>query len=268
MTTEDPLLSSFDDAIKTDRSESALARNVARGLGHEGWAIYTEVPLRTWLPDAPTGIADIVAVSHGLAMVVEVKRSFSLTLIEQAAEWTRFVPLVVMALPGSAHSTRHALRDHLCQHFGLGLCRDAGNGNIVWDRRPKLLRHHLRNVARIQDSLTDPMQAAEAGERWAYRETPYQRMMTEVRILIAECGPVPVKVLIEALDRPGKNPYSSRTYLARNLVHGIRAYEPDLAIGADSRVIWTPTQCAKGDKYIGIVMATAARRVSIAHPLL
>lgn len=256
--------------IKAD--EAYIASAVADNLTDEGWDVYAEVRLGAWVDGAPNhGICDLVAVRGPLAMFVECKRSLSFDLFEQAAEWTRFVPLVAVATFSDA-SNRTEFRKRVASHFGFGLARVLKPGAYTmhpWIVRPRLLRHNLRNVARIREALSDAMRLSTAGASATYRHTPYQNTMNEIRAILATAGPLPIRDLLAYLERTDtygqpRHHYSSRASLAGGLAKSIGAIEPDIRRRGDI-VSWHPEDCRRDGEYIAYIQRLALIRCAELH---
>jgi len=247
----------------TEGAEAVLARTVAADLEMQGWDCYYEVSLQRAFPDLDlNGICDIVAVQGRLAMAVECKTSLSLDLMEQAIEWTRVFPLVAIAVPAAKLSRKRALRDHLADFFRLGQ-GEVSEFGVAWTRRARLHRPNIDRVPAIRSALS-PMQklAIPGAQVNANRETPYQRTITEVRIHLAQHGPMPIRELVAHLKAAGGHHYASDAGVGPGILSAIRTIEPDLII-SQGRVGWLPGKCARGDAYIAQVRDTAIRRAQL-----
>lgn len=269
-------------AVAAKTTEADLAEVLTWQLQAEQWEIWPEVALGKFLPQlADTHrVVDLVATKGNLAMAIEVKLTPSLTVFEQAIEWTRIFPMVVIAVPYGTRSGRRLLRTHLTEHFGLGLVEISGNAlnPCHWERRPRLHRANLRHVPAITSALTPAMQLARAGARHSYRHSPYQETFSEIRIALAQFGPMSMKQIIDYLraDERGRprHHYSSiasaKTSIARS-IHGapdgkggIRVYEPDITRGDDGLYRWNPDLCRHGQDYAGRLVDCAGRRRQLA----
>lgn len=244
------------------KSEAAVAHGIALGLIDQGWDVYGEVRLSEFLPrrGLPEGILDLAAIKGPFALAVEVKKSFSLTLLEQAIEWTKIFPLVAVAVPAGAAGNKKGLRNHLREYFGLGVYTSfGGNLSVVSDAR--LLRHNLRNVPDIRGALDERMKISVPGASATYRHSRYQDFVWYIRLALAEKGPMRQKELIQSvMDAGGIYHYSSAAVMKRQLHEAISSMEPDFALSAESIVTWLPEKCPHGAEYVERVRRAAGYR--------
>ncbi len=246
--------------------ERAIAGRVVENLALEGWSLYQEVPVAALLDKQTTRglterhhvpwqtVCDIVAIKGSLAMAVEVKKSWSLALIDQAISWTAIFPLVAMAVPDVAGSSQHIrLKEHLREHFKIGLCAVSQN-HLFWRYRPQLLRHNIQFAPSLKSILTESMQTvSQAGSVSTYRQTPYQKTMEIVRSLLAEKGPMKISDLMFYLDENALHHWSSKSSMKSGLLAAINDYEPDLVRNNDM-ISWHPQFCKKSVDYINHII--------------
>lgn len=264
--------------MNTKLTEAELADCVVAHLQDEGWSVYPEVAIGKFLPElADTHrVVDLVALRGTIAMAVELKLGLGFTLFEQAAQWTALFPLVAVAVPGQALCSPRLLHEHLFDHFGLGVASvyPTDLQPVRWRRRARLHRSMLRHVPAIAASLSAEMRLARAGAKHTYRHSPYQETFKEIRIALAQHGPLELKLLLDYLRDDGqgrpRHHYSSTASLRSSVlkaIHGIpdgkggiHIAEPDIVRDADGRYIWTPALCRRGPEYADRLMATASRR--------
>lgn len=255
--------------------EAYIGRQVAMILADEGWDVYAEVPLGAWLKDAPAhGICDLIAVRGALSICVECKKSLSFDLFEQAAEWTRFSPLVAVATFSDV-SNRQEFRMGVARHFGFGIIRvlkHGGHSMHPWLLRPRLLRQNLRNVPSIREALSDAMRLSIAGAAATYRHTPYQSTMNEVRAMLAAVGPLLLRDIftyLEQTDAYGqpRHHYSSRASLCASLIKSFAGVEADIQRDGDL-ISWHPERCSRDAAYIEYIHRLAAARYADMKRLL
>lgn len=252
--------------------EQDLAAAVVAHLVDEGWDCYPEVAVGDFVPTPVTGICDIVAVKPALAMAVEVKRSLSFDLILQAARWTRTFPLVLAVSAARARWLDvDVLRRLVGEGLGVGL---ALVGSIAWPRvrviqSPRLLRHNLSRVDSIRRAMRPMMKLATPGARATFRWSVYEETMSEVRVTLAQFGPLPLSVLIDELERSSCHHYSSRASFVSGLYAATSPHrttgeirEPDLRREGGA-VRWCPERCRKPREYVDRLLAAASRRASI-----
>jgi hypothetical protein len=263
-------------------TEADLAEVLTWQLQEEGWSIWPEVAIGKFLPNLidTSRVIDLVATKGNLAMAIEAKLTPSLTVFEQAVEWTRVFPMVVVAVPYGTRGSLRLLRDHVTEHFGLGFVQVSKNAvsPCHWDRRPRLHRANLRNVSAIASALSPAMQLARAGARHSYRHSPYQETFSEIRVALAQFGPMSLQQLLDYLkaDEKGRprHHYSSlasaRSSIASS-IHGapdgnggIRINEPDIVRNDDGRYAWHPERCRHSKEYAQRLVDCAGRRKAMA----
>lgn len=263
MTSSDRKPRTYADAVRDakPKSEAEIAKAVASKLEGEGWSCFSEVRIQEFvrgIKDCPNGIADLVAVRGNLAMIVEAKMSFGLSVLEQAIEWTRVSPLVVVATASAGIGHKDGLKAHLQRYFGLGLYT-VSNGYTSYRFSPRLLRHNLANVDAIRACLDDRMKLSTAGASTTFRMSPYQDMTWHLRLLLAQHGPMTMKRLIELISaRDDRFHYASAASMKQQIRAAIQSYEEDLKFDqATSIVTWVPELCSKGEKYAERVKSVA-----------
>ena len=111
--------------MATPMRETDLAARVVAWLRDRGLTVYQEVKVA--YGDC---VADLVVDVNGRAWVIEVKRSLGLTVIRQAANWTRRVPRVSVAVPETAPQPDGLRGPSADRRFAYQLCKDRGIGII------------------------------------------------------------------------------------------------------------------------------------------
>ncbi len=253
-------------------TESDLARWAIQHLQAEEWDCYPEVAVGKLLSSAATKeigarfgerIADVVAIRGDLAMIIECKKSYSLSLLEQAVEWTRLSPLVAVAVPSATTGYKTVLKEHFRNHFGVGMYCVSPH---ALSRRyaPRLLRHNLRWVEHIKSVLSAEMKLSVAGASQTWRRSPYQDTLLEVRCALADSDGISMRELFARLDDDQgdmRHHYSSSASMKASIGSMIRGViEPDIGIDARGLVVWTPEKCTKGPAYVAHVKEVAERR--------
>lgn len=134
-------------------SEIELARPIIPWLQEMQWDVYEEVQCMMY-----GQVADIVAIQGRIVWIIECKRSFGFTLLEQAAGWTQFAHYVSVAVPRPRrryHQSSRAAYDGrvaraAMRTFGIGLLIVAEDGHIDEYQDPVLHRKamvdHLRGI--------------------------------------------------------------------------------------------------------------------------
>lgn len=175
-------------------AETALAAAVVAHLRGEDYDVFSEV-----LCDG--NVADIVATrADGIALVVETKAQFGITVLEQAYRWKEWATHVAIATP--AGDPRGFIDTDL-RRFML---HDLGIGWYTVTPRAvtSILRaRQLNSAARIVDYLHPEQRTfAEAGNAKGQRFTPYQKWMRDVAAWVAEHPGKKPSQVVDAVPGP------------------------------------------------------------------
>lgn len=205
--------------------ETELAANVVEWLREQHWEVYQEVQ-----PHAFDRTADIVAVNGHLLWVIEVKKSLSLALLEQALRWRGYANYISIATPRPTRHTRGEDAARLfVKHFGIGrlsIRRRSMLDNVDQVVPPQLSR---RRRDTLKDCLNEHHKTyAQAGNAEGKRWTPFRQTCMELqRVVYAQPG-IHLK---EAIDKTRHHYHSDSTARAciskylqmnTNIVRGVR----------------------------------------------
>ena len=193
--------------------ETEIAAKVVEWLQAEQWDVYQEVQ-----PCQQGRVCDIVAVQGPLTWAIEVKASFGLAVLEQAAGWTNWANLVSVATPPS----RTIQNSRFCRRGML----DLGIGGIVVDDsgevrqwvRPALRR---RVVTKLRDVLRDEHKTwAPAGTTGSRHLTAFKLTCREVYRFARSNPGADLKKAIDSIPHHYANDKSARCNLLRWLEAG------------------------------------------------
>ena len=228
--------------MATAMKETELAARVVAWLRNRGLTVYQEV--RQARGDC---VADLVVDVNGQAWVIEVKLSLGLTVIRQAANWTRHVPRVSVAVPESKQQpgmSRRPSEDrrfahHVCEERGIGVIevrRDDSSlaedgtprceeflhhyrGPIVKERvRPKF-RRLPRRAHNFLDCCTEAHQNyCPAGSARGGHITPYRSTMDRIAEFLREHGPATAREIIEAVEHHWSCSSVARSCVLKNIL--------------------------------------------------
>lgn len=130
------------NAIHKYSTEEEIAAVVIPFMEADGWEVYQEV-------SAGTGScrADIVGLRKGIVHVVEVKRTLSLDLMAQAAQWLKDAHYTSIAFPETL-SERARYQKNRGREFAYGILGDLGigiliismDGTVQYVKKPRLQR--------------------------------------------------------------------------------------------------------------------------------
>jgi hypothetical protein len=202
-------------------SETDLAKKLIPWLTDQHWDIYPEFVERF-----SGGSIDILAVRGKITWAIEVKKSLSLKVMEQAASRSALYRSVFV--PGSRTDRRRA--EHLAKHwFKVGVLETSvHNSSIREVYRPPLMREHYRYQKYILGRLTELHKTfSEPGIKNGQRLTPYRESMLTVERFIKQNPGCTVKEVFEAL---GKLHYASGQSFRSSLVSSLRSFEKEWCI--------------------------------------
>lgn len=221
-----------EGAMEQAMTETEVARVADQWLRQESWETFPEVVLEHF-PGRP----DLIAHRQGICQVLECKRSFNLTVVEQAARWQlnerpeqHGMPHLVWVVVQRSRSRHSRLLHRFMREFGIGL--------VVIDKepamelrfddqvevRPQRYRLHRQLAPRIQPGarrmaerliaqLNPDMRVATPGARGgetAYM-TPFKRTMAMIHEFLQQepHRERHISHIIDFLNRNGGHHYSS-----------------------------------------------------------
>lgn len=198
-------------------TEIELAEPIIAWLRDHKWEVYQEV-------DLGNGVADIVALMGRRVWIIEVKQSFSLAVIAQAARWSYCAHWCSIAVPSS--------KQYLIRHFAERICRDYGIGvlyprkNHVEERVPAALHRKADTQHVIKHLKEEQKTFAKAGNSNGQRWTPFKATCREIERFVSEHPGCNLKQLISGIETHYSSPASARGcishWLANGVIKGIR----------------------------------------------
>lgn len=209
-----------------DKTEQELAEKLVAWLEGRGWEVWQEVPTLG-------GFADIVAVQKGIVWMIEVKKSLTLSLLEQikARNGAHRFSIAVKA-PQRDHkiATILLIRDYFqagliyisntFDYYGEGddySCREVVNA--------PLHRHYHRFAKRTLEKLNEmPKDYCKAGSQHGARFTAYKASIEKVRVLLSDGKPRTAREIISHL---GNLHYSGRASALSALGNALEGFERD-----------------------------------------
>ena len=206
-------------------TEEELAAIVVENL-QEGWDVYQEVQVH-----GSGGVADIVAVAGPKVWIIEVKKTLSWVLLEQALRWRGWAHLVSIATPIRKRGKGSQAIQIVLRTLGIGHL-EVHRSEYEWRSgvnecvRPRWNKA-VENGRAIRDRLCEEHKSfAKAGTAGGGHFTPFKATCKELRALV-KCEPG--ISLREAFGRI-KHHYASinsacgamRTWILEGKVKGLR----------------------------------------------
>jgi len=205
----------FREKFKSERDVAAI---MIQGLRDEGWQVWQEVQG----PYQLDSIADIMAIRDKLVWVVEVKKSMSLALIEQANQWkwrTHFVSVCVMDTKGESKGRRIASK--ILKDLGIGLFEiqpeyDEPYGRIRENIQPALNRNPSKTCIKYFRDLDPVLQDfAEAGGKGSGHWTPFADTVAQLQAYIIKNPDCTFREAMEAINHHYASHSTARSSISK-----------------------------------------------------
>lgn len=177
-------------------TEEDIAKQVVAHFEHWGWDVYQEVQQHQY-----GRCADIVAVLRGkpdIIHVVEVKRSLTFAVIEQARWWLYCSHYSSVAVPHTKSRDRgRAIAHSVLQWQGIGLF-ETEHGVLARLR----VQPVLQRKAKVQDwNLKEAQKTfAPAGNSDGRKWSPFQQTVLEIKAALEKNGPMSVTDVLKHCD--------------------------------------------------------------------
>ena len=206
-------------------SEVALAKPLIAWLEDQEWEIYQEVQ-----PQNYGYTADIVAVQNNIVWIIEVKKTFGLTVMEQAHRWKGFGNYISVAVPTSRNMS--AVGRYFLELEGIGILTIIKPNDYNAPHDCVFELHHPRLNRRINGAMLKTLTPehkvyAEAGNANGKRLTPFKQTCRKVLCAVKHRPGINMKELINGIDTHYSSTGCARSCLSQWIqagkVEGIRA---------------------------------------------
>lgn len=179
--------------------ETDLAKPIIDYLESFHWDVYQEVP-------CGSGVADILAVLDKRIWVVELKKSLSLQLLDQAIYRHYRVNYVSVGIPRPKTynpEIKGTAVNHILNSYGIGVFMVGGRKGILKERSPILNRrpYFSENIEKILKSLHPKMKQNKAGSRPGNNWTPWKEWKEDVERVVAKNPGITPKEMVDKLKR-------------------------------------------------------------------
>ena len=174
--------------------ETDLAQPTIDYLESRNWDVYQEVP-------CGSGLADIVATLDEKIWVVELKKSLSLQLLDQAIDRCARVHYVSIGIPYRNMNTKHYYAvETILNHFGIGVFMVGASG-CSEKRKPRLNEHPFRcELEKMLNALHPKMKQNKAGSLPGNNWTPWKEWKKNVEKVVAENPGITPKQMVINLE--------------------------------------------------------------------
>ncbi|MGE5703526.1 MAG: hypothetical protein ACM32O_13430 [Clostridia bacterium] len=161
--------------------ETDLYEPIKQWMEERGFTAYPEVECRSG-----GGRADIVVTSGAVTGVVEMKRTLSLELLDQALRWRGYANLIWIAIPHKQKKYKQVVTI-LLRDYGIGLLAISKTGRVWCIQNPRFSR---RIVAHLREALSEHHlnSGLKGGHSGGGYITPYRITMNSIRHYLMRAG--------------------------------------------------------------------------------
>jgi len=194
-------------------TEAELAKIVVDWLNLEKWEVYQEVSYGWGRP-----VIDIVAVRGQITWAIEVKKSLSLALIEQAHKHLYQANYVSITVPDTSREVKgHFIAGRMLNHWGIGILKISRRGILREEAEARLHRTHKGlNLRRLLNESQKTF--AEAGNSEGKHWSPFQETVRCLKAFVESHPGCLLKDAVESINHH----YASTAGAKTSLVQWIR----------------------------------------------
>lgn len=210
---------------KKFKTEAELAAIIVEWLAAQGWEVHQEVSL-----GRACARADVVGRFGAVTWVIETKLSLSLSLLEQAANWTRWSNYVSIAFPYSHLRGRSIFLQNALKMMGIGYLAvraDSEAKYLSQSLEPrlnrKLVSRRLWHLLDAHENLVDA--GTPDGGYW----TPFKVTTQALREFVEKNPGCTMKQAVDGIEHHYRRNQTAvsclRGYLRDGVIKGIRLEE-------------------------------------------
>lgn len=210
---------------KKFKSEAELAAMIVEWLAAQGWEVHQEVSSSGGEPRA-----DVVGRYGCVTWVIETKLSLSLSLLEQAAHWTRYANYVSIAFPYSRLRSHSLFLRNSLKMMGIGYLAVRPEEEAKYLKQSleprlnrKLVNRKLWHLLDAHENLIDA--GTPDGGYW----TPFKVTAKALRKFVEENPGCTMKEAVDGIKHHYAHSQSAcsnlRGYLRDGVIKGIRLEE-------------------------------------------
>jgi hypothetical protein len=196
-------------------TEVQLAERAMVELTADGWDVYPEVESR----GNGRLRADMICLRDGITMAVEVKTSFSISVIAQAYNWIGVTDYTCVAVPCRASQ---AFAEKICRQFGIGVIHprvmSSGQHQIQFNVQPALHRHPKKIRDAIRHALHEEQKRFKPGNASCEYYTPFRATTEQLARIVREKPGIVARAAISEI----KHHYHCDATAQSSLVHWAR----------------------------------------------
>lgn len=196
-------------------TEADMGQLFVQWLKLQGWEVYQEVT-------GPSGRADVYAVQGPVKWAIELKKTFSFKVIEQAYAWRYYANYVSVCV---LRCRDIGFRYEICSHFGIGIIQYyPGRSHDLLNLFGEGLRPKIRRKISPPLLFEEQKDYALAGnaERKAY--TPYAATRDRVIRRVKERPGITLKQLLQDVSTHYMSLGSAKQCICNDVVNHLGKY--------------------------------------------
>jgi len=203
-------------------TEEEIAEKVIVWLQKQHWEIYQEVQVFHG-----SSVADIIAIQNNLVWVIEVKKSLTLRVLDQATNWLRLSHFVSIAYESGK---RRAMRGG---QTAVSYMSWKGIGSIIVDKHgfvsekfPASLHRKVPSKMIIERLVDQHKTFAKAGNSSGEKWSPYKETCRRIVSVVNSNPGIMLKDLMDNITHHYASSQSARSSIAKwagdGLIKGVR----------------------------------------------
>jgi hypothetical protein len=194
--------------------ETAYAKKVVEWFERRDWTVYKEVraPAKDRVVDvyAIQGDKERPRKSHA----IEVKKSFTFRVLEQAYFWKQYAKNASVAVPAATERRARKFGQRICTEFGLGVFEviEGDHGPMYARQKKTPGKNHPRDCPELfEEQKMSVAGTADDEERW----TRFDRVANKLGDLVEQDPGISLHDAISEIDHHYKNDDSAYSTLKR-----------------------------------------------------
>lgn len=193
--------------------EEDIGRIIIPWLESQEWEVFQEVRIGSFTDRR----ADIVCRRGSVIYVLELKKSFSLSLLEQAEYWTRYAHYVSVVVPRSK-KRESRFSETVSARFGIGLIRV--NQDFVYESvRPEFRRRAFSGYWRtLGDQYKDSGNAGNSTQEYF---TPFRNTVSNIKSFLRNHPNATLQQIVDNSSHHYSTPSTAKACIAKWIKTGV-----------------------------------------------
>lgn len=228
---------------KPKMKETEIGEVIVAWLLESHWDVYQEVQFSRL-----GGVADIVAVRHGIIWIIETKVSYTMDVLQQASRWMAHYRSVGVPQCLDRFGRDYGVAE---RYYRVGVLEVSPGKKVDEKVDAPVITNNHKWAKRLMENLTEDHKTfAKAGSPAGSHLTPYKSTMMAIRKVVENNPGCTIKFLYEQL---GSMHYSSKESFKGSVSKcllsfekvwcrvDVRGREYKLYVRDGAAPIWTPT---------------------------